>query len=93
MPADGMPIVGFTPGAPGLHGAIAMTQFPVDVGTPTNRAMNSYSGLLPIRYRAMSSGATLIRMHRFLRLAAVDLPEEYRRFLSHFKLTKDVQTS
>ena len=52
-------------------------------GTPTDRGMNSYTGLPRIRYRAMSSGATLIHMYRFLRLVAVGLPGEYRRFLSH----------
>ena len=55
--------------------------------------MNSYTGPPRIRYRAMNSGVTLTRMHRFLRLAAVGLLEGYGRFFSHYESTKDVQTS
>ena len=56
---------------------------PVDSGTPTDRGMNSYTGPPRIRYRAVNSGVTLIRMHRFLRLVAVGLLEGYCRFLPH----------
>ena len=55
--------------------------------------MNSYTGSPRIRYRAMNSGATLVRMHRFLRFAAVGQLEGYCRFFSYSELTKDVQTS
>ena len=45
--------------------------------------MNSYTVPPRIRYRAMSPGVTLIRKHRFVRLAAFDLLEGDCRLLFH----------
>ena len=70
-------IVRFTRG----HGRNLHRAGLVDSSTPMDRGMNSYTGPPRIRYRAMNSGVTLIRIHRFFRLAAVGPFEGYCRLL------------
>ena len=76
------------PGRESGHGHNLRGAGPVDSGTPTDRGMNSYTGPPRIRYRAMHSGVTLIRMHRFIRLAVAGLLEGHCRFLTHMNCQK-----